>query len=145
MYIFINNRQSVWYIMIIWTHFGVLTVTTVTVQIVNSVRFGELAVNSNSAIFRVVKLWRVRLNFTYTECLYTFTACLTECLLFLCWSNPLIIYFKCHQTIEHTMKTLLGILGMISDVKLRKATFLLENRMLLSTFGYDKLMIRGDK
>ena len=35
---------------------------------------------------------------------------------------------------------------MISDVKLRKATFFLDNRTLLeSTFGYDNSMISGDK
>ena len=56
----------------------------VTVQIVKSLRFGELAVNSNSPIFSVVKLWRVSRNFMYTECFYKFTACFTECLLFLC-------------------------------------------------------------
>ena len=27
LYIFINNRQSILYIIVIWTHFGVLTVT----------------------------------------------------------------------------------------------------------------------
>ena len=44
-------------------------------QIVKSLRFGELAVNSNSPIFSVVKLWRVSRNFMYTECFYEFTAC----------------------------------------------------------------------
>ena len=57
----------------------------VTLQIVKSLRFGELAVNSNSPIISVVKLWRVRHNFMYTERFYKFTACL----LFLCWLNPL--------------------------------------------------------
>ena len=40
----------------------------VTLQIVKSLRFGELAVNSNSSIFRVVTLCRVGRNFMYTEC-----------------------------------------------------------------------------
>ena len=35
----------------------------VTLQIVKSLRFGELAVNTNSPIFSVVKLWRVSPNF----------------------------------------------------------------------------------
>ena len=45
---------------------------------------GELAVNGNSPVFRVVNLGRVSRNFMYTECFYKFTACFTECLLFLC-------------------------------------------------------------
>ena len=56
----------------------------ITLQTVISLRFGELAVNSNSSILSVVKLWRVSRNFMYTECFYMFTACFTECLLFLC-------------------------------------------------------------
>ena len=47
----------------------------VTLQIVKSLRFGELAVNSNSPIFSAVKLWRVSRNFMYTEYFYKFTAC----------------------------------------------------------------------
>ena len=35
----------------------------VTLQIVKSLRFGELAVNTNSPIFSVVKLWKVSPNF----------------------------------------------------------------------------------
>ena len=35
----------------------------VTLQIVNSLRVGELAVNTNSPIFSVVKLWKVNRNF----------------------------------------------------------------------------------
>ena len=35
----------------------------VTLQIVKSLRFGELAINSNSPIFRVVKISRVSRNF----------------------------------------------------------------------------------
>ena len=35
----------------------------VTFQIVKSLRFGELAANSNSPIFIVFKLWRVSRNF----------------------------------------------------------------------------------
>ena len=57
---------------------------TVTLQIVKSLRFGELTINRNSPIFSVVKLWRVSHNFMYTKLFYKFTACLTECLLFLC-------------------------------------------------------------
>ena len=35
---------------------------------------------------------------------------------------------------------------MISDVKLRKATFLLDNKTLLyKTFGFDKSIINGEK
>ena len=37
----------------------------VTLQIAESLRFGELAVNSNSPIFSAVKLWRVSRNFMY--------------------------------------------------------------------------------
>ena len=35
----------------------------VTLQFVESLRFGELAVNTNSPIFSVAKLWRVGTNF----------------------------------------------------------------------------------
>ena len=59
----------------------------VTRQIVKPLRFGELAVNSNCPIFSVVKVWRVRRNFMYTECFDKFTACFVlffHCLLFLC-------------------------------------------------------------
>ena len=64
-------------------------------QIAKLLRFGELAVNRNSPIFGVVKLWRVSRNFMYTECFFKFTTCFTECLLFLCWFNPLFVYFTC--------------------------------------------------
>ena len=37
----------------------------VTLQIVNSLRVGELAVNTNSPIFSVVKLWKVNRNFMW--------------------------------------------------------------------------------
>ena len=37
-------------------------------QIFKSLRFGELAVNSNSPVFSVVELWRVSPNFMHTEC-----------------------------------------------------------------------------
>ena len=47
----------------------------VTLQIVKSLRFGELAVNSKSPFFSVVKLWRVSRNFMQTKCFYKFTAC----------------------------------------------------------------------
>ena len=50
----------------------------VTLQIVKSLRFGELGVYSNSLIFSVVKLWRVSRNFMYTVYFYRFTACFTE-------------------------------------------------------------------
>ena len=70
-----------------------------TLQIVKSLRFGELAANSNSPIFSVAKPWRVsrvyRLCFMYTECVYKFTACFTECFLFLCRFNPLFVHFTC--------------------------------------------------
>ena len=50
--------------------------------------FGELAVNSNSPIFSVVRLWRVSRNFMYTECFYKFKTCFIilffQRLLFLC-------------------------------------------------------------
>ena len=48
-------------------------------QIVKSLRFGEVAVNSNSLTFDVVKLWRVSPNFMYIECFYKFKECFTEC------------------------------------------------------------------
>ena len=67
----------------------------ITLQIAMSLRFGELAVNRNSPILSVVKLWRVGRNFMYTEYFYMFTACFTECLLFLYWFNPLFVYFTC--------------------------------------------------
>ena len=67
----------------------------VTLQIAKSLRFGELAFNSNSPTFKAVKLWRVSPNFMYTECFSKFTACFTEYLLFLCWLNPLFVYFTC--------------------------------------------------
>ena len=79
----------------------------VTLQIVKSLRFGELAVNSNSPNFGVVKLWRVSRNFMYTEC----------CL-----------FHMSNVIIEHTYNTFLG---MIIDIKLRKDTFLLDDRALL--------------
>ena len=60
-----------------------------------SLRFGELTANSNSPIFSVVKLWRVSRTFMYTECFYKFTACFRECLLLLCWFNPLFVYSTC--------------------------------------------------
>ena len=56
----------------------------VTLQIVKSLRFGKLAINSNSPAFKAVKLWRVSPNFMNTECFSKFTACFTEYLLFLC-------------------------------------------------------------
>ena len=56
---------------------------------VKSLRFGELAVNSNSPIFCVVKLWSR--NFMYAECFYKFAACFREYLLFLRWFNSLFI------------------------------------------------------
>ena len=57
---------------------------TVTLRIVKWLRFGELTINSNSLGLNVVKLSRVRGKFIYGECFYKFTACFTECLLFLC-------------------------------------------------------------
>ena len=39
MYIFINNRQFVWYIIVIWTHFGILTVTLHVVVFFYQVRY----------------------------------------------------------------------------------------------------------
>ena len=72
---------------------------------VKPLRFGELAVNSNSPIFRVVKPWRVSL--TYTE-LYR-----------------MLFDFYGNLTYLNTF------LGMISDAKLLKATFSLDNRTLL--------------
>ena len=56
----------------------------VTLQIAKSLRFGELAVNSNFPIFSVFKPWRVSRNLIYIECAYKITACFTECFLFLC-------------------------------------------------------------
>ena len=68
-----------------------------TLQIVKSLRFGELAANSNSPIFSVAKPWRVsrvyRMCFMYTECVYKFTACFTECFLF-CVDLVLYLYIS---------------------------------------------------
>ena len=64
-------------------------------QIIKSLRFGELAVNSNSPNFSVVKLWRVSPNFIYTDVFYKFTASFTECFLFLCRFHPLFVYLAC--------------------------------------------------
>ena len=61
----------------------------VTLQIIKSLRFGDLAVNCNFPIFSVVKPWRVSRNFTYTECVCKFTACFTE---FFCFCVVLIRY-----------------------------------------------------
>ena len=60
---------------------------------------------------------------------FKFTACFTECFLFPCWFNPLVYSHAKRKLnkIEHTYNTLLG---MISDVRLGKATFLLVNRTL---------------
>ena len=55
----------------------------VTFQIVEGLRFEELAFSSNSPTFSVVKLWRVKRNCMYIERFYKFTACFRECLLFL--------------------------------------------------------------
>ena len=65
-----------------------------TLQIVKSLRFGELAADSNFPIFCVVKPWRGLLrNFMYTECVYKFTACFTECFLF-CVDLVLYLYIS---------------------------------------------------
>ena len=42
--------------------------TTYLSKLYQKPNLGELAVNSNSVIFRVVKLWRISRNFMYTEC-----------------------------------------------------------------------------
>ena len=47
---------------------------------VKSLRFGELAVNSYSPIFSIVKLWSR--NSMYAECFYKFAACFREYSLF---------------------------------------------------------------
>ena len=59
---------------------------------------------------------------------YKFTASFTECLLFLCRFNLLFVCFICNKQINIIEHTYNALLVMVSDVKLRKATFLLDNR-----------------
>ena len=101
-----------------------LTVTdqTVTFQIVNLIKFEEL-----TAILCIQNVF-ISLQRFYR--------------MFLCWFNPLFVYFTCLTEtwhIEHTWSTLWG---MTSDVKVRKPIFLLDNgTLLLSFFGNDKWKI----
>ena len=84
---------------------------TVTFQIVKSLGFGELAVNSNSPIFIVVKLWRVSRNFMYTECSKSLQHVLQNVCCY--WVDLILYLFISHVSrklniIEHTWNTLLG-------------------------------------
>ena len=88
----------------------------VTLQIVKSLRFGELAVNTNSPIFSVVKLWRVSPNFMLHNVFISLQLVLQNVC---CFCVDLILYlFITHVSwkpniIEHTYNTFFG---MISDV-----------------------------
>ena len=103
----------------------------VTLQFVESLRFGELAVNTNSPIFSVAKLWKVSPNFMLHNVFIGLQHILQN---FCCFCIDLILYLFISlvswklNIIEHTQNTFLG---MISDVNLRSATFLLDNSTLL--------------
>ena len=119
---------------------------TVTLQIFKPLRFGELAVNTNSPICSVVKLWRISPHFTLRNVFISLQHVLQN---ICCFCVDLILaLFISHVSwklniIKHPQNTFLGV---ISDINLRSARFLLNNSTLLqSTFGYDKSMINDDK
>ena len=82
----------------------------VTLQIVKSLRFGELAVNTNFPIFRVVKPWRVSPNFMLHNVFISLQHVLQNVC---CFCVDLILYlFISHVSwkpniIEHTHNTFL--------------------------------------